>query len=146
MKIAVACDHAGLQLKNVLIEEMQKEGYEVKDFGTYTEESCDYPDYVIPTAKAVAKGEFDRGVVVCGTGLGVSMTANKVHGIRCAVCHDTFSAKATRQHNDANLLAMGQRVVGTGVALEVLKAFLETDYEGGRHQRRIDKMMALEKQ
>ena len=146
MKIAVACDHAGLQLKNVLIEEMQKEGYEVKDFGTYTEEYCDYPDYVIPTAKAVAKGEFDRGVVVCGTGLGVSMTANKVHGIRCAVCHDTFSAKATRQHNDANMLAMGQRVVGTGVALEVLKAFLETDYEGGRHQRRIDKMMALEKQ
>ncbi len=146
MKIAVACDHAGLQLKNVLIEEMQKEGYEVKDFGTYTEESCDYPDYVIPTAKAVANGGFDRGVVVCGTGLGVSMTANKVHGIRCAVCHDTFSAKATRQHNDANMLAMGQRVVGTGVALEVLKAFLETDYEGGRHQRRIDKMMALEKQ
>ena len=146
MKIAVACDHAGLQLKNVLIEEMQKAGHEVKDFGTYTEESCDYPDYVIPTAKAVANGEFDRGVVVCGTGLGVSMTANKVHGIRCAVCHDTFSAKATRQHNDANMLAMGQRVVGTGVALEVLKAFLETDYEGGSHQRRIDKMMALEKQ
>lgn len=146
MKIAVACDHGGLRLKNVLIEDMKKKGYEVIDFGTYTDDSCDYPDYASKAAKAVANKECDRGVVVCGTGIGVSITANKVDGIRCALVHDVFSAKATRTHNDTNMLAMGQRVIGEGLALEVLNAWLTTDYEGGRHDLRIQKMMALEEE
>lgn len=144
MKIAVACDHGGYRLKNVIIEELKRLGYEVEDFGTYSEESCDYPDYAAKAARAVASGECEKGVVVCGTGIGVSMTCNKIHGIRCALCHDVFSAKATRAHNDANMLAMGQRVIGEGLALEILRAWLSTDFEGGRHVRRIEKMMALE--
>ena len=146
MKIAVACDHGGLRLKNVLIEDMKKKGYEVVDFGTYTEDSCDYPDYASKAAKAVALKECDRGVVVCGTGIGVSITANKVDGIRCALVNDVFSAKATRAHNDTNMLAMGQRVIGEGLALEILNAWLTTEYEGGRHDLRIQKMMALEEE
>jgi len=145
MKIAIACDHGGFRLKNVLKDELVRQGYDVVDFGTDSEESCDYPDFAGPAALAVASGECDKGVVVCGTGLGVSMTANKVHGIRCAVCHDVFSAKATRAHNDANMLAMGQRVIGEGLALEVLNAWLNTSYEGGRHDARIEKMMSYEK-
>ncbi len=144
MKIAVACDHGGFHLKNVLMNEMKKLGYEVIDYGTYSEESCDYPDYASKAAKAVAKGECEKGVVVCGTGIGVSITANKVHGVRCALVHDVFSAKATRAHNDTNMLAMGQRVIGEGLAVEILHAWLDTEYEGGRHDQRIAKMMALE--
>ena len=124
MKIAMACDHGGLRLKNVLKEDLEKNGYEVVDFGTYTEESCDYPDYASKAAKAVADGTCDKGVVVCGTGIGVSITANKVNGIRCSLCHDVFS----------------------GLALEILHAWLESEYEGGRHDARIQKMMALEKE
>ncbi|MGP1504699.1 MAG: ribose 5-phosphate isomerase B [Eggerthia catenaformis] len=146
MTIAIACDHGGYRLKNVLFKELQRQGYKVKDFGTYSEESCDYPDYAGKAAKAVASGECDKGVVVCGTGIGVSITANKVKGIRCALCHDVFSAKATRNHNDANMLAMGQRVIGEGLAIEVLNAWLSSDFEGGRHIPRIEKMMALEKE
>lgn len=146
MKIAIACDHGGFRLKNVLIENMKAQGVEVVDFGTYSEESCDYPDYASKAAKAVANGECDRGVVVCGTGIGVSITANKVKGIRCALCHDVFSAKATRAHNDANMIAMGQRVIGEGLAVEILNAWLHTEFEGGRHIKRIEKMMALEKE
>ena len=129
MKIAVACDHGGLRLKNVLIEEMKKQGYEVVDFGTYNEESCDYPDYASKAAKAVALGECEKG-----------------NGIRCALVHDVFSAKATRAHNDSNMIAMGQRVIGEGLALEILNAWLSTDYEGGRHDARIQKVMALEEE
>ncbi len=146
MKIAVACDHGGLQLKNALIKNMESQGYEVVDFGTYTTDSCDYPDYASKAAKAVASGECDKGVVVCGTGIGVSIVANKVKGIRCALVHDVFSAKATRQHNDTNMIAMGQRVIGEGLAIEILNAWLHTDYEGGRHDLRIQKMMALEEE
>ena len=146
MKIAVACDHGGFRLKNVLVEYLKDTGYEVEDFGTYTEDSCDYPDFASKAAKAVASGSCDKGVVVCGTGIGVSITANKVDGIRCSLCHDVFSAKATRQHNDSNMLAMGQRVIGEGLALEILHAWLESEYEGGRHEARIQKMMALEKE
>ena len=146
MKIAVACDHGGYRLKNVLMEEMVKQGYEVIDFGTYSEESCDYPDFAAKAAKAVASGDCDKGVVVRGTGIGVSITANKVKGIRCALVHDVFSAKATRAHNDTNMLAMGQRVIGEGLALEILNAWLHTDYEGGRHDARIEKMMKLERE
>ena len=143
---AIACDHGGFRLKNVLIENMKAQGVEVVDFGTYSEESCDYPDYASKAAKAVANGECDRGVVVCGTGIGVSITANKVKGIRCALCHDVFSAKATRAHNDANMIAMGQRVIGEGLAVEILNAWLHTEFEGGRHIKRIEKMMALERE
>ena len=125
MKIAVACDHGGFRLKNVLVEYLKDTGYEVEDFGCYSEESCDYPDYAGKAALAVAKGTCDKGIVVCGTGIGVSITANKVKGIRCALCHDVFSAKATRAHNDTNMLAMGQRVIGEGLALEIVKAWLE---------------------
>lgn len=144
MKIAMACDHGGLRLKNVLKEYLLENGYEVEDFGTNSEDSCDYPDYAGKAAKAVASGACDKGVVVCGTGIGVSITANKVKGIRCALCHDVFSAKATRAHNDSNMIAMGQRVIGEGLALEILKAWLSTEFEGGRHVQRIEKMMAYE--
>jgi ribose 5-phosphate isomerase B len=146
MKIAVACDHGGYRLKNVLMKEMVNQGYEVIDFGTYNEESCDYPDFASKAAKAVASKECDKGVVVCGTGIGVSITCNKVKGIRCALVHDVFSAKATRAHNDTNMLAMGQRVVGEGLAIEILNAWLHSDYEGGRHDLRIKKMMDLEEE
>ena len=144
MKIAMACDHGGLRLKNVLKEYLLDNGYEVEDFGTNSEDSCDYPDYAGKAAKAVASGACDKGVVVCGTGIGVSITANKVNGIRCALCHDVFSAKATRAHNDSNMIAMGQRVIGEGLALEILKAWLSTEFECGRHVQRIEKMMAYE--
>lgn len=144
MKIAVACDHGGLRLKNVLMNDMKEQGYEVVDFGTYTEESCDYPDYAKQAAYAVASKECDLGVVICGTGIGVSITCNKVKGIRCALVHDVFSAKATRQHNDSNMIAMGQRVIGEGHAIEVLNHWLHAEYEGGRHDARIEKLMALE--
>lgn len=144
MKIAIACDHGGFRLKNVLIDYLKNNNYEVEDFGCYNEDSCDYPDYAGKAALAVAKGICDRGIVVCGTGIGVSITANKVKGIRCSLCHDVFSAKATRAHNDSNMLAMGQRVIGEGLALEILKAWLEEEYEGGRHDQRIAKMMAYE--
>lgn len=144
MKIAMACDHGGLRLKNVLKEYLLDNGYEVEDFGTNSEDSCDYPDYAGKAAKAVASGACDKGVVVCGTGIGVSITANKVNGIRCALCHDVFSAKATCAHNDSNMIAMGQRVIGEGLALEILKAWLSTEFEGGRHVQRIEKMMAYE--
>ena len=144
MKIAIACDHGGYKLKEVLKKAMESQGYEVVDFGTNSEESCDYPDYAYKAAKAVANKECEKGVVVCGTGIGVSIVANKVHGIRCALVHDVFSAKATRQHNDTNMIAMGARVIGEGLALEILNAWLHTDYEGGRHDARIAKMMAIE--
>ena len=144
MKIAMACDHGGLRLKNVLKEYLLVNGYEVEDFGTNSEDSCDYPDYAGTAAKAVASGAGDKGGVVCGTGRGVSITANKVNCIRCALCHDVFSAKATRAHNDSNMIAMGQRVIGEGLALEILKAWLSTEFEGGRHVQRSEKMMAYE--
>ena len=146
MKIAIACDHGGFKLKQAVIQELKRLGHEVEDFGTYNEESCDYPDYARKAAKAVASGECEKGVVICGTGIGVSITANKVKGIRCALCHDVYSAKKTRQHNDANMLAMGARVIGEGLALEIVDAFFTSEFEGGRHIRRIEKMMALEKE
>lgn len=144
MKIAVACDHGGLQLKRALVRYLTSKGHEVIDFGTDTEESCDYPDYALPAAEAVAAGRCERGVLVCGTGIGVSLVANKVPGIRCAHCHDTYSAKYTRLHNDANMLAFGQRVIGEGLMEEIVDVFLSTDFEGGRHQRRLDKLAAIE--
>lgn len=146
MKIAVACDHGGFQLKKAVIAYLNEHDYEVVDFGCHDETSCDYPDYAGPAAKAVAKGECEKGIVICGTGIGVSMTANKVKGIRCALVHDVFSAKATRQHNDTNMMAMGQRIIGEGLALEIVDAWLNTNYEGGRHDLRIEKMMSFEEE
>lgn len=145
MKLALACDHGGFKLKETVKKHLEEKGYEVVDFGTYNEESCDYPDYASKAAFAVAKKECEKGIVICGTGIGVSIVANKVHGIRCALVHDVFSAKATRQHNDTNMMAMGARVIGEGLALEIVDAWLNASYEGGRHDLRIEKMMALEK-
>lgn len=144
MKIAVACDHGGLALKQVLLDYLQKNGYEVCDFGTNTADSCDYPDYALPAAEAVARGECERGILICSTGIGISIAANKVRGIRCAHCHDTYSAKYTRLHNDANMIAFGQKIIGDGLMLEIVDTFLHTDFEGGRHQRRVDKISAIE--
>ena len=145
MKIAVACDHGGLNLKNALIAYLKKNGHEVKNFGTDTLDSCDYPDYAVLAAEAVATGECDRGIVVCSSGIGVSIVANKVPGIRCAHCHDTYCAKYTRLHNDANMIAFGEKVVGAGLMEEIVSLFLNTEFEGGeRHNRRIDKITKIE--
>ena len=145
MKIALACDHGGLKLKGEVINYLKEHGYGYEDFGTCTAESCDYPDYALPAAEAVASGKCDRGIVICSTGIGVSMVANKAPGVACAPRHDTDCAEFTRLHNDANVLAMGEKVVGTGYALKIVEKFLTTEFEGGRHQRRVDKITAIEK-
>jgi len=146
MKIAVACDHGALNLKKAVIEFLKKNGHEVVDFGTNSTDSCDYPDFALPAAESVASGECDRGIVVCSSGIGVSIVANKVPGIRCAHCHDVYCAKYTRLHNDANMIAMGEKVVGVGLMEEIVTAFLTYEYEGGeRHDRRISKITAIEK-
>ena len=145
MKIASACDHGALALKNVMVAHLEKKGYEVKDFGTHTLDSCDYPDFAAPAAKAVAAGECDKGIVLCTTGIGVSITANKVKGVRCALLSDVMSARMTREHNDTNMMAIGAGVVGQMLALEIADTWLGTEFSGeARHQRRIDKIMALE--
>ncbi|MGN0823488.1 MAG: ribose 5-phosphate isomerase B [Candidatus Coproplasma sp.] len=144
MKIALACDHGGLNLKKAIIAYLTENGYEYVDFGTNSLDSCDYPDFALPAAEAVASGECDKGILVCSTGIGVSIVANKVPGVRCAHCHDAYCAKFTRLHNDANVLAMGEKVVGVGYALQIVETFLTTEFEGGRHQRRVDKITAIE--
>ena len=144
MKIALACDHGALTLKEHLKAYLEGKGYTCEDFGTHTTDSCDYPDFAVPAAKAVAAGECDKGIVLCTTGIGVSIAANKVKGIRCALCHEPFSAEMTRRHNDANVLAMGAGVTGPNLAERIVDAFLTTEFEGGRHQRRVDKVMDLE--
>ena len=145
MKIAIGCDHGALELKNVLVAHLTKQGYEVKDFGTYTPDSCDYPEFAEAAAKAVACGECDRGIVLCTTGIGVSITANKVKGIRCALLSDVMSARLPREHNDTNMMAIGAGVVGQLLALEIADTWLETEFSNEpRHQRRIDKLMAVE--
>ena len=145
MKIAIACDHGALALKNAVIAHLEKQGHEVKNFGTDTLDSCDYPDFVGPAAKAVASGECERGIVLCTTGIGVSIVANKVQGIRCALLSDKMSARLTRDHNDTNMMAMGAGVVGEMLALEIVDVWLGTEFSHNqRHQRRIDKMMAYE--
>ena len=136
--IAIGSDHGGFELKEKLIEHLSERGLEYKDFGTYSSASCDYPVYAKAVANAVASGECDRGIIICGTGIGVSITANKVRGIRAALCGDCFSAEATRQHNDANVLCMGARVVGEGLALKIADTFLDTPFSNDeRHIRRI---------
>ena len=123
----------------------KEKNYQVKDFGTDEFASCDYPDFALPAAEAVASGECERGIVVCSTGIGVSIVANKVPGVRCAHCHDSYCAEFTRLHNDSNVLALGEKVVGEGYALKIVEAFLTTEFEGGRHQRRVDKITEIEK-
>jgi ribose 5-phosphate isomerase B len=140
LRIAIGSDHAGVAYKANLVELLRELGHEVKDFGTYTEESVDYPDYVRPVAEAVARGEYERGIVLGGSGNGEQMVANKVRGVRCALCWDTTTARLARQHNDANVLSIGQRVVGLEAARDLVKVFLSTDFEGGRHERRLAKM------
>lgn len=145
MKIALACDHGGFNLKREIKKYLEDSGYETVDFGTDSLDSCDYPDFALPAAEAVADGSCDRGIVVCSTGIGVSIVANKVPGVRCAHCHDTYCAEFTRRHNNANMLALGEKVIGVGYALKIVDAFIKTEFEGGRHQRRVDKITAIEK-
>ncbi|MCM1289372.1 MAG: ribose 5-phosphate isomerase B [Corallococcus sp.] len=140
MKISLASDHGGLTLKNKIKEYLENKGYQVSDFGTDTADSCDYPDFARPAALAVANGSADRGIVVCTTGIGVSIVANKVKGVRCALCLNEDMAVMTRRHNDANMLAMGQKYVDENVALKIADAFLSTPFDGGRHQNRVDKI------
>ena len=146
MKVSIGCDHGALALKNKMVAHLVARGYDVKDCGTYTADSCDYPDFAAAAAKAVASGECEKGVVLCTTGIGVSITANKVPGIRCALLSDPWSAKMTRLHNDTNMMALGAGVVGENLALEIVDTWLGTEFSGeARHQRRIDKVMALER-
>jgi ribose 5-phosphate isomerase B len=140
MKIIVGSDHGGFNLKRAIVDDLKEKGVDVTDFGPETAESVDYPDYAKPLAEKVAAGEYDKGILVCGTGIGMSISANKVKGIRSALVHDTFSAKATRQHNDSNVLAMGERVIGAGLALDIVDIWLNTEFEGGRHERRVCKI------
>lgn len=145
MKIAVGCDHGGLEHKNAIVEHLKAAGNEVADLGIYEATAVDYPDIALKVAEAVSSGEYERGILVCGTGIGMSMAANKVKGIRAAAVSDHFSAKYTRLHNNANILCLGGRVIGIGTALELTDLFIETPFEGGeRHQRRIDKISAIE--
>ena len=146
MKIAIGCDHGALTLKNKLVSYLEGKGNEVTDFGTYTNASCDYPEFAAAAAKAVASGQCDKGIVLCTTGIGVSISANKIDGIRCALLSDVWSAKMTRLHNDTNVMALGAGVVGENLALEIVDTWIDTPFSGDeRHQRRIDKVMALEK-
>ena len=144
MKLALGCDHGGYELMQEVKAHLDELGIEFEDFGTYSTESCNYPVYAKAAAEAVASGKCEMGVVICGTGIGVSMCANKVKGIRCALCSDCFSAEMTRRHNDANMLAMGARVLGPGLALRILDTFLNSEFDGGRHVERIKMMMDLE--
>ncbi|MBN1484866.1 MAG: ribose 5-phosphate isomerase B [Chloroflexia bacterium] len=145
MQIAMAADHGGFVLKETLKAFLKELGHEVVDFGAYRQEPCDYPDFAIPAARAVADGECERGVFCCGTGLGVMLAANKVPGIRAVRCHEGYSARMSRRHNDANVLCLGGRVVGDELAREVVQVWLRAEFDGGRHSRRVQKFMELEK-
>lgn len=145
MKIALGSDHGGFNLKNLIMDHLKSKNIEFEDLGCYSTESCDYPVYGEKVAEAVKVGDFDFGIIVCGTGIGISIAANKVPGIRAAHCTDSFSAKATRQHNNANILALGERITGPSVALDIVDAFLSTDFEGGRHEKRVNMIEDIEK-
>lgn len=145
MKIALGSDHGGFKLKREIAKHFETKGVEFEDFGTYTEESCDYPDFALKVAEEVVGKRFDLGILVCGTGIGISIAANKVKGIRAALCSDTFSAHACREHNDANILTIGERVVGVGLALDIVDTFLNAKFEGDRHLRRVNKIADIEK-
>ena len=142
--IAIGSDHGGFALKQEIMKHLEERKLEYIDFGTYSSDSCDYPQYGAAVGRAVADGSCERGILICGTGIGISISANKIHGVRAALCGDCFSAEMTRRHNDANIVALGARVVGPGLALKIVDTFLDTPFEGGRHARRIEQMMALE--
>lgn len=144
MKVAIGCDHAALDLKKHIIGLLAELGMQVQDFGTHSTESMDYPDVARPVSEAVARGEFDRGILICGTGIGMSIAANKVRGIRAALAHDTFSARATREHNDSNVLCLGARVIGPGLAGDIVRVWLATEFTAGRHTRRLAKISDIE--
>lgn len=144
-KIVIGCDHAAYELKLKVIEHLTAQGIEVEDIGTNSTASCDYPDFADALCKKIMSGEFERGILICGTGIGMSMAANKHKGIRAACCSDTFSARLTREHNDANVLCFGARVVGEGLAYDLVDLFVSTDYEGGKHARRVAMVDALDK-
>lgn len=146
MKIAIGCDHGGLEHKNAIVEYLNENGFEVTDFGIYEQISVDYPEIAKKVATSIASGENELGILVCGTGIGMSLAANKVKGIRAAVCSEHFSAKYTRLHNNSNILCLGGRVIGIGTALELVDLFVNTKFEGGRHQRRIDMITDIENQ
>jgi len=144
MKIAIGCDHGGLEHKNAIVEHLKERGFEVSDFGIYEQVSVDYPDIASKVCASIVSGENERAILVCGTGIGMSIAANKVKGIRAAACSEHFSAKYTRLHNNSNVLCLGGRVIGVGTAIELADLFVDTDFEGERHQRRIDKITAIE--
>ena len=140
MKIVIGSDHGGFSAKQGIIDFLRENNYTVEDYGTYTEESCDYPDIAHKVGKAVSEGQFDFGILICGTGIGVSIAANKVPGVRGALCGDTYSARMARAHNDSNILCLGARVTGVGLMLDIVKTYLESEFEGGRHARRVNKI------
>lgn len=144
MKIAIGCDHGGLEHKNAIAEHLKERGFEVLDFGIYEQISVDYPEIAKKVCDSIVSGESDRGILVCGTGIGMSLAANKVKGIRAAACSEHFSAKYTRLHNDSNVICLGGRVIGVGTAIELVDLFVDTEFEGGRHQRRVDKITEIE--
>lgn len=144
MKVAIGCDHGGLEHKNAIAEHLKERGFEVKDFGIYEQVSVDYPDIAVKVCENIVSGENELGILVCGTGIGMSIAANKVKGIRAAACSEHYSAKYTRLHNNSNVLCLGGRVIGVGTALELADIFVDTEFEGGRHQRRIDKIADIE--
>lgn len=146
MRVIVTADHAGMTLRNEVTALLTEMGIDFEDAGCEGSCSVDYPDYALPAAKRVASGEFDRGIFICGTGIGMSIAANKVKGIRCALAHDVYSAKLTRQHNDTNVLALGERVIGPGLAHEIARVWLETEFDGGRHANRVEKISTYEQQ
>ncbi len=146
MKITIGCDHGGLEHKDAIVAHLKERGFEVKDNGIYENHSVDYPDIAVKVCADITSGECERGILVCGTGIGMSLAANKVTGIRAAACSEHFSAKYTRLHNDSNILCLGGRVIGVGTALELVDLFVDTEFEGGRHQTRVNKVMSLEKE
>lgn len=146
MRVGVGCDHGGFDLKQAVLEVLQELKFEVEDFGTHSRESVDYPDFARAVAHAVRDGRCDFGVLICGTGVGISIAANKVPGIRAALCADTFTARMARQHNDANILCLGARTLGPGLAQDIVRAFFSASFEGGRHARRVEKIRALEQE
>ncbi|MGD9567624.1 MAG: ribose 5-phosphate isomerase B [Sedimentibacter sp.] len=144
MKIVLACDHGGFQLKEAVREHLSHNGYDITDIGVYNTDSVDYPDFGKKAAEMVVSGQADRGIIFCGTGIGISIAANKVKGIRCALCTNEYMAKMSRKHNNANMLALGERVLGKGVATDIVDAWLQTEFEGGRHENRVNKLMDIE--
>lgn len=145
MRIAIGSDHAGYELKELIKKHLQEKGFNIEDFGTDSAESTDYPDFAGSVGEAVAAGDFERGILICGTGIGISIAANKIPGVYCGLVGDCFSAKASRWHNNTNVIALGARVIGPGLALEIIDTWLGTEFKGGRHQKRIDKIIGIEK-